>query len=72
MMSITNANSTFGLFIGDKIKSLTFSQKSNCMNNVIVVLTITIKPRYKQHCASHALMDGGLPKRKQLLVNNKN
>lgn len=60
-MSMTNANSTLGLLIGDNIKFFTPSQKSNCMNRVIETFTITIKPTYKQHCAIQALAEGGLP-----------
>lgn len=43
-INITNANSTFGLLNGAKIKSLTPSQKSSCINSVIVVFTMIIKP----------------------------
>lgn len=48
--------------MGDKMKSLTFSQKFNCINNVIRHFTITIKQTYKQHCVIQILPDGGLPK----------
>lgn len=61
IISITKASSTFGLLIGDRIKSLTFSQKSSCIKRVMSIFTITINPTYKQHWASQAFIEGGFP-----------
>lgn len=61
-MSITKITSTSGLVIGAKINSRTCFQNSNCIIIVIKILTIIINSIYKQHCASHAFVDAGLPK----------
>jgi hypothetical protein len=61
MMSITITTSTFGFMIGERMKSRTSSQKLNWMSRVIQIFTMTMSSTYRQHCASQAFTDGGLP-----------
>lgn len=63
IINITNASSTFGSGKGDRIKSFTFSQTSDCIIIVIEHFTITIKHTYKEHCVNHVLADGGFPEK---------
>lgn len=64
MINNTKANSISGLVIGERMNSLTLSQISSCMSNVMQALTTSIMNTYRQHCVNHAFIEGGLPENK--------